>query len=62
MKDFIWIDENGATASTTIKLAREQLWKGQPPKLQRETLARVERLVAEQPNSWLAKHWKEVYR
>lgn len=62
MKDFIWIDENGATASTTIKLAREYLWNNQSPKLRDETLARVQRLVAEQPQSWLAKHWKEVYR
>lgn len=62
MKDFIWIDEDAQAVNFSIRLAREYLWNNQPPKVQRETLARVQRLVEEQPRSWLTKHWKEVYR
>lgn len=33
----------------------------EPPELQRATLARVKRLVAEHPQSYLAKHWRAIY-
>jgi hypothetical protein len=37
-------------------------FRSQPPKVQVETLARVKRTVEAHPNSYLAKHWKEIYQ
>lgn len=33
----------------------------QPPEKQRETLERVQRIVAQYPDGWLAKHWRAIY-
>lgn len=36
-------------------------FQAQPPKKQFETMARVTRLIAQYPNSYLARHWREIY-
>ncbi len=32
------------------------------PSLQHQTLARVQRIVLERPQSWLARHWRQIYQ
>jgi hypothetical protein len=36
-------------------------FQAQPPALQAETLRRAQRLVAERPKSYLARHWQQIY-
>lgn len=36
-------------------------FQAEPPATQRETLARVQRCVAERPQGWLAKYWRRIY-
>ena len=47
--------------SFAVRMQRAD-FQAQPPALQRETMERVQRIVAERPNSYLAKHWREMYR
>lgn len=37
-------------------------YDAEPPELRRRTLARVKRLAAERPDSYLARHWQTMYR
>jgi hypothetical protein len=43
-----------------IRVERER-YQAMPPRLQAETLSRVMANVERHPNSWLAKHWKQIY-
>lgn len=47
--------------SFAIRYQREWHYLSYPPATRRAILARVERLVASNPNSYLARHWKAVY-
>lgn len=44
----------------TIQAQRRD-FEAQPPAKQQETLERVNRIVAQYPSSWLARHWREIY-
>ena len=48
--------------SYALKVQREWHWLSYTPAQRREILARVQRLVAAQPQSYLAWYWREVYR
>ncbi len=53
----------GASFHTEFAIQAQRVaFQAQPPELQRETLERVQRIVREHPNSWLARHWREIYR
>jgi len=41
--------------------AQRAYFDAQPPALQRETMARVSRLIIERPSSYLARHWRAMY-
>ena len=41
--------------------AQRAYFDAEPPKLQRETMARINRLIVERPNSYLARHWRAMY-
>jgi hypothetical protein len=45
----------------SVQVQRE-LFLALPPKLQAETLERAMEIVARYPQSWLARHWREIYR
>lgn len=41
--------------------AQRAYFDAEPPALQRETIARVNRLIAERPGGYLARHWRAMY-
>lgn len=41
--------------------AQRDLFLASPPERQRETLERVEDLIARYPGGYLARHWREIY-
>jgi len=42
-------------------LAQRAYFDAEPPAVQRQTMARVERLVLQYPTSYLARHWRAMY-
>jgi hypothetical protein len=41
--------------------AMRAYYNAEPPTVQRETMARISRLIAERPQSYLARHWRAMY-
>lgn len=41
--------------------AQRAYFDAQPPDLQHETMARINRIIVERPNSYLARHWRAMY-
>lgn len=53
----------GVSFHTAFAVQRQRAdFQAQPPERQRETMERVRQNVAAHPDSWLAKHWPEIYR
>jgi hypothetical protein len=52
----------GQCLSIATRLQREQHWCCYGPQRQAQILAYVKCLVERNPNGYLARHWKEVYR
>lgn len=46
--------------SFAVRKQREY-FEAQPSERQQETLERVNRLVVQYPQSWLARHWWQIY-
>jgi hypothetical protein len=49
------------TQRFAIRACRAE-FQSQSPKVQAETLERVRATVERHPNSYLAKHWEEIYQ
>jgi len=41
--------------------AQRAYFDAQPPALQAETVARINRIIVEHPQSYLARHWRAMY-
>lgn len=54
-----WLADH--SASVSLRIARREQWLNQPPQLRQETIARVRRIVAAYPQSYLARHWQDIY-
>jgi hypothetical protein len=50
------------THAAALRIQREHHWLNYDEARRREILARVRHLVEQNPNGYLARVWKEVYR
>lgn len=48
--------------SYAVKAQRAWHWENYPPGAREQILERVRALIERNPNGYLAKHWREVYR
>ena len=49
-------------AVIAVRLQRAWHWTPYSAAQQAEILARVQRLIARNPNGYLARHWQDIYR